>query len=178
MLFYTTLLVTSLILTLVILWLYKLIVIITRKVFKGRLSNEKPVSMGLPGQINPGRNTKTESQVWGTYGHSNPSTMARTHPAGPTPDQATPWGWPDHDHMNDEYRPMPASSKAGSLNSYLSRNLVNAQTVGTGKQNVDLPDRDDRSAFIGKAYKEVRREARKAASKDLHHTVDDKPWGW
>lgn len=176
MLFYTALFLTSLILTLVILWIYKLIVVVVRYAFRGNLRNEKPVSTGYLDQRGRGRISRRRPEAWGDYGHANPSTMARTHPA--VPEKATPWGWPSHDQVNNEYHPVLASSREGNLNTYLSGQFVSPQVLGTGRFNVDRPDRDDHPAFIGRAYIEVRKGARKAASKDLSHKVDGKPWGW
>ena len=172
MLFYTTLFITSLILTLIILSLYKLTVAIVRKVFQGNLPHERSAAIGHADQRSLDRSSKTESDVWGGYGHSNPSTVACTYPA--LPDKATPWGWGGQDRVKDEYRPRPAASKTGDLNSYLSRHVVNRHVVGTGRVNVDGLCRDDHPAFVGRTYK----EARKAASIDLRHKVEGKPWGW
>jgi hypothetical protein len=176
MLFYTTLLLTSLIVTLAIIWMYKLIVFLARNVFRGN-----PHSIGLDSnprfnQKSPGLKWGSDARPWGGIGHSNPSTVARTHPA--VPDQTTPWGWPDHKHADDGYHPTPASLPEESLNTYLSRQSIRPDMLGTWKLNVDRPDRDDRSVFNSKVHQQALKRARKAVSKDMYHKADAKPWGW
>ena len=133
MLFYTTLLITSFLLTLVIIGLKNLIVSVARKSF----------SFGK-------RDAKAGPTAWGTQPHATPANLAKTHPAAAL---STPWGWPGNDHKVRENHAEPAAANGASLNAYLARKNDKHQTTSDWKRNSGRPVRGGRSLLAGYAYK-------------------------
>lgn len=171
MLFYTTLLITSLLLTLVIIGLKNLIVFVARKAFG---LGQRNVGLGPTAHLDQkthNRNFKAASSAWGTQPHATPGTLARTHPAAA---QNTPWGWPKHDHESHENHPNLAVKDGASLTAYLARRHNKRETAADWKRNVGRPVRDDRSALAGTAYT----PSQDTISKYGIDEKDDKPWGW
>jgi hypothetical protein len=153
-LFYTTLLIASLIVTLVILGLYNLVVFVGNKIktfrnpdeYVGRTSHLREKNGAFPNK---------SSKAWGSYGHATPAELACTHPAGLN--SRAPWGWPGNNHNQHglhEDRPntKPDASKRATLSSYLNQKNDRDRSVADWKQNIGRPIRDDRSGLAGKAY--------------------------
>jgi hypothetical protein len=166
-LFYTTLLITSLLLTLAIIGLKNLIVFVARKAFG---LGKRHVQAGPTAHLDKmtlGRSLNT----WGTQPHATPANLAKTHPASA---QNTPWGWPGNRHEIHENHPKPATSNEGSLSAYLTRKHEKRQSAADWKRNVGRPDRDDRSALAGSTYK----PSEDAISRYGIDEKGDRPWGW
>jgi hypothetical protein len=149
MLFYTTLLITSFLLTLVILGLKNLIVFAARKAFKPGIQNTNEVPVAYRDQEIMGRNQNVASSAWGKQPHATPATMAKTHPAVPA---NTPWGWPGYNRDTHEQQPRVAAANGTSLNAYLARKDKEHRPAADWKRNIGRPIRDDSSSINGRAY--------------------------
>jgi len=170
-LFYSTLLITSFLLTLVILGLKNLLVFVARNVFGLGKQNTKGAPTAHLNRKAPAKNLTVAPSAWGRQGHATPATVAKTHPALPG---NTPWGWPGSDPETREHHPGTAAARGTSLNAYLARKYEKQQTVGDWKRNIGRPARDDGSALAGTAYK----PSEDAISRYGIDKKDDRPWGW
>jgi len=150
MLFYTTLLITSFLLTLVIIGLKNLIVFVARKAFGLGRRHVKAGPTAHLDQKTLGRSPKVASSAWGTQPHATPANLAKTHPAAAL---STPWGWPGNDLKVRENHAKPAAANGGSLNAYLARKYDKHQTAADWKRNIGRPTRDNRPLLAGYAYK-------------------------
>lgn len=167
MLFYITLLLTSLVVTLMILWLYKLTVFFVRKVFR---STHDQAGVGPVDHV---RARRKASRAWGIRAHATPTKQAQTHPASAN-NRAGRWsGYAQSVHKE---HPELATSTGADLSSYLSR-----QDSETSRRSVDWkrelgrPIRDDsRPAFRSDSQK----SGQNVASKHHGHKGGDTPWGW
>ena len=171
MLFYVALLLTSLILTLLILWFYKLIVFVARKVLGSSLPAEEFGPTVHLNQNIPGENLQLASKPLGRQEHSTPANLARTHPA--KTDNTTPWGWPGNDHDIREQHTKGVPTNGGTLNSYLVRSGYHHQVTGNWKEDIGPASRDERPGLTGKAYQPSR-----GTLPDYKSNISDKPWGW
>jgi hypothetical protein len=169
-LFYTTLLITSFLLTLVIIGLKILIVFVARKAFG---LGKRHVNVGPTAHLDqktPGRSPKVASSAWGTQPQATPANLAKTHPAAA---QNTPWGWPGNGHETHENYPKPAVANKATLSAYLARNHEKQQPAADWKRNIGRPARDERSALAGAAYK----PSQDAISRYGIDKKGDRPWG-
>lgn len=171
MLFYATLLITSLVVTLVILWVYNMTILAVKKFRESRGLSESHDPTAHLNEKKYGRNVKKVTKAWGEYGHATPNNLARTHPA--RSGSPAPWGWPGNDHESHEHQPKPLTAEGASLSAYLERNSSREKSVENWKKNVARPVRDDRPALAGKAYSPSKDTIDKFSNED-----DDRPWGW
>lgn len=171
MLFYTTLLVTSFLLTLVILGIKNLIVFAARKAFKPGKQNAHEVPVTYRDQKIMGGNLNVASSAWGKQPHATPASLAKTHPAAPV---NTPWGWPGYDRETHEHQPRVATANGTSLNAYLARKEEKHRPAADWKRNIGRPIRDDSSSVRGCAYS----PSEDAISRYGIGKADDRPWGW
>jgi hypothetical protein len=148
-LFYTTLLITSLLLTLAIIGLKNLIVFAARKVFKPGKQNTNEGPAAYRDQKTMGRNLNEASSAWGRQAHASPTTLAKTHPVMPA---NTPWGWPGYNRETREQQPRVAAANGTSLNAYLARKDKEHRPAADWKRNIGRPVRDDSSSINGRAY--------------------------
>lgn len=151
MLFYTTLLITSLLLTLAILGLKDLIVFMVRRSLRKQKHYQSAGKTTHPKNRAMGTKLNTDSPAWGRLSHASPATMAKTHPA--LPDSGTPWGWPGSDNNTREYNSSSAPARGATLSDYLARKYEEQQTAGDWKRNIGRPLRDEGVALSGQAYK-------------------------
>jgi hypothetical protein len=145
MLFYTTLFIVSLLVTLVILWLYNLVVFVGKKINVSRSSGEYSDGAHQFGDRKYAKIPKMTTQVWGSSGHATPAGLACTHPA--RPNSPAPWGWPGHDHEAHDH---PKS--VATLNHYLAQKKIRDESVSEWKRNISRPVRDDRHGLAGRVY--------------------------
>ena len=171
MLFYTTLLITSFLLTLVIIGLKNLIVFVARKAFMLGKQNTHVGPTAHLDQKTMGRGLKAASSAWGTQPHATPANLAKTHPAAA---QNTPWGWPGNGHETHENHSRPATANGATLSAYLARKYDKRQPAADWKRNIGRPVRDESSALAGTAYK----PSEDAISRYGIDKKGDKPWGW
>ena len=154
MFFYTSLFIASLLVALVLHWLYHVVVDFREKVSREVLPGSRNKST-VDHESRPVRANITKiPDPWGWGEHTNPSQAART--AGIAPSDAVPWGWPGNDrdiHAHGQH----SDSRA-----------VHAKPVH------GWPYREDKAEFAGKAYKVTR----KAEIKRTRLSTAGKPWGW
>jgi hypothetical protein len=151
MLFYATLLITSLMVTLIILALYNLVVHFAKRNASSKARRDPAAHLG---DYKHGRRLHPASSQWGRpNSHAEPAELARTHPAQPV--GAIPWGWPGNEvGHHDAVHHRSSTNGAGMLDNHLVRHtLAKNQTVDDWKHNIARPVRDDRRSLAGKAYK-------------------------
>jgi hypothetical protein len=170
-LFYTTLLITSFLLTLVIIGLMNLIVFVARKAFGPGKRHVKASPTAYFDQRTLDRSPKVASSAWGTQPHATPANLAKTHPAVA---QNTPWSWPGNGHETHENHPKPVTANGAGLNAYLARKHEKQRPAVDWKRNIGRPPRDDRSPLEGAAYQ----PSEDAISRYGIDKKDDRLWGW
>jgi len=162
MFFYTFLLIASLIVALVILWLYKAIVDAGKVAYKAILPSTKETPSDQPeeailstttGEIPTPWGWERRSP-WGWKSHSKPNQVARTYASKPT-DQNL-WGTNQGIH---EPRSKYESQSGLYLDSEVKRDDANQQSAVTGQVYVDWPYRERKTELTGQAYKVTREKS-------------------
>ena len=147
MLFYTTLLITSFLLTLAILGLKYLVVFVARKVFGlGKRVAEADLAAYRRQKTSDG-SLKAIPTYRAREFYATAPALAKTDTAAPT------WGGSGNDRDGYEHSSMSATAGRGSLNDYLASKYDKKQNVGDWKRNIGRPARDDTSALAGTAYR-------------------------
>ena len=155
MLFYTALIIASLIVALLVLWAFQVIARAGRSVFKSRLPDAKNASTS---HLRVQRLATTVNETptpWGWKSHETPANMAKTHAAPPS--RQTQWGGSEN-----TTRP-PAYDNSGST-----------RRVNINKPAIGWPYREEKSELAGKAYK----VSRKTKPRLSNLGTVSKPWGW
>jgi hypothetical protein len=162
--------VASLIVALIILWLYHAIVDVGKQVYRSILPSAKnsPVDHLQDVRIHTAINDARTP--WGWKSHETPANVAKTHVAKPS--EPTPWGWPGNGNKIREHGPASAYPNGSKTESELSG--YGEKSESKAKQKVGWPYREDEFEFAGKAYKVTRK--RKVKKTNLRKT--GKPWGW
>lgn len=165
MFFYTSLFVASLIVALIILWLYHAISDVGKAVYRAIL----PSSKG-----NPADHLKSETVLrttindtptpWGWGDHTKPSQAART--AKIVPSDSVPWGWPGNNNKIREH------GQHYDLNA--GQALAESDDNEKPKPVTGWPYREEKFDFAGKSYK----VSRKARPKKTNLSNTSTPWGW
>jgi hypothetical protein len=168
MFFYTMLFLASVVVALVVLWLYNSIVSIGKTVYTAILPSTKDdITDHLEGvQLNTTIN-KTRTP-WGWKDSSTPAALARTHPA--EVDKQTPWGWPGNEKEIREHKSVNQSSDGGDLRSYLKHQRAKIQSIAEKKSTVGWPYREE--TFAGSTA------TRRLKPKRTNLSTTGKPWGW
>lgn len=168
MFFYTSLFVASLIVALVILWLYNAVADVGKQVYRAILPSSKS-NVTEHVQDIPLNTTINETPTpWGWKSHETPATVAKTRAAKPS--KATPWGWPGNEKEIRDHGPngtWPDGSKTEASLAGYGEKPKSARKVG-------WPYREEEFEFAGKAYK----VSRKAKPKKTNLSKTGKPWGW
>lgn len=151
MLFYVTLLLISILLTLIILGLKNLIMFVFKKAVQGGREGVKYRTASKSYVRVPGSTGNEVSSAWGKRDYATSGVPAKTHPASAF--SATPWGWPGGENGGSGNRSRSASTSQGSLNAYLARSYNNRAPVADWKRNIGRPIRDDWSPLTGEVYK-------------------------
>jgi len=165
MFFYTSLFVASLIVALVVLWLYHAIADVGKAVYRAIL----PSSKGNPADHLEAetvlRTTINDTPTpWGWGDHAKPSQAART--AKIAPSDSVPWGWPGN---NNEIR---EHGQHYDLNA--GKALTEPGAAKKPKPVTGWPYREEKFDFAGKSYK----VSRKAKLKKTNLGNTSTPWGW
>lgn len=147
MLFYTTLLITSFLLTLAILGLKYLVVFVARKVFGIGKRFVEADSAAHRRQKPSDGSLKAIPSYRASEFYATAPALARADTAAPR------WGLPESDQEFYEYPPKPATTARGSLNDYLASKYDKNLNVADWKRNIGRPARDDTSALAGTVYK-------------------------
>jgi hypothetical protein len=168
MLFYSTILIVSLIVAVVILWFYHT----TKDTSKAIYKTIKPPAVDHS-PTNPLKETTPPMAVtdtpapWGTKSHQTPRNLAQTYAAKPL--EQAPWGWPGHkpQQVREQHT---HNARHSSLN-----DAPSADPASIRSQNVGWPYREDVMKTGGKVYKITRKvpPPEKTSLKNLL-----KPWGW
>ncbi len=163
MFFYASLFVASLIVALVVHWLYQVIKdaweVLARTIF---LHRQNRAAAGFEAAVGP--------SAWGRGERANPSQAART--AAIAPADTVPWGWPGHEHNVREQGVREQGPKTTpGYGSVAPAGMVSRQREEVA---VGWPYREEKLEMAGKAYKVTR----KTAVKKENLSASGKPWGW
>lgn len=165
MFFYTSLFIASLIVALVILWLYHAIADVGKAVTRAILPSSKGnASKHLEPAILRRTTINDTPTPWGWGEHSKPSQAART--AGIAPSKSVPWGWPGNDNEIREHG-RNYELNAGAA---LTEPTADKKT----KPATGWPYREEKFDFAGKSYK----VSRKVTPQKTNLGKTDTPWGW
>jgi len=127
MFFYTSLFVASLVVALVVVWLYNAVADVATQIYRAFLPSSKNNTTKYVRDV-PLHTTINDTPIpWGWGSHETPKTVAKTHAA--IPSKESPWGW-------------PGSNKSKS--------------VEKEKSKVSWPYREEEPEFAGKSYKVTR----------------------
>jgi len=164
MFFYTTLFIASLIVALVVLWLYHAIVDVGKVVYQAILPSSKGRSTAHLEHETIYTTVNETPTPWGWGEHSKPSQAARTAKIAQA--DSVPWGWPGND------RKIRGSGQPFDLNA----GVKPAESVSDKKKEavIGWPYREDKFEFAGKAYKVTR----KVTPEKTNLQTTGKPWGW
>jgi hypothetical protein len=165
MLFYSALFVASIVVAVVILWIFQSLSSVGKAVYQAFLPSSKG-NLGPAAHLDSQRLTTTINDVpmpWGWKGGSNPSQVARATAA--SPGVPAPWGWSGE---KNKARELKRNNAPG--------NPYSTTRKATNKQEKEKPSayREESFDFAGKTYKVKRaRKLRKTHLKNM-----GKPWGW
>ena len=169
MFFYTSLFVASVIVALVILWLYNSIVEAGKVVYRAFLPSSKTSTTSHLDNQTVAPTVNDTPTPWGWKVGSKPATLARAHPARPV--ENAPWGWPGNPN---EIRDHGPGGDGTGLDSYLSKLEARRNDRKAKRAPVGWPHREEMFEFAGKAYKVTRR----VAPRKTNLKTASKPWGW
>ena len=175
MFFYTTLFIASLIVALVIVWLYNAVADVAKQVYRAMLPSAKNNLTDHVKDVPMRTSINDTPTPWGWNGHGTPKHAAKTHAAKPEmPSAATPWGWAGNDREIREHgsaHAFPNGSKTETAFKSYANKLKPAQKP---KEKVGWPYREEKFEFAGKSYKVTR----KARPRRTNLSTAGKPWGW
>lgn len=164
MLFYTALFIASLIVALILLWIFHALADVGKAVYRAMLPSSKD---------NPTAHLEAETvrasvndtpTPWGWGEHSKPAQAARTTAAASA--DTVPWGWPGNDREIRDHGQNYQLNAGGAL--------TEPKTEEKKETGVGWPYREEKFDFAGKAYKVTR----KVVPKKTNLRETDKPWGW
>ncbi len=162
MLFYTGLLIASLLVALIAHWVYRTIRYNASSVYSTVIPgvSEGPTSH-VKAHVTP-VTTGGSAAPWGWTNHETPANAAKTHAALPT--EKPHWDWSGNKSEINEHHPHhgPDAYSAKS------------NQVDTRKASAGWPHREDKLEFAGKSYKVTR----KVTPRTPDTAGADKPWGW
>jgi len=162
MLFYTALLIASLVAALVILWVYRTIQYNAGSVYKTVIPDSELAHINHSKSKTAPAASGGSASPWGWNGHETPANAAKTHAALPT--EKPQWDWSGNRNEISETHPHH-----GSHDSYAVPNRDKTLKAGAG-----WPHREEKQEFAGKAYKVTR----KAPKRTSGTAAASKPWGW
>ncbi len=168
MFFYTALLVASIVIAVILLWIFQSLASVGKAVHQAFLPSSKG-NLDPTAHLASQRLATTINDVpmpWGWNGDSNPSQVARATAAAPG--VPAPWGWSGGKNKARELK-----RKNGPGNPYsTTRKAANRRKQE--KPSAGWPYREESIDFTGKTYQVKRaRKLRKTHLKNM-----DKPWGW
>lgn len=152
MLFYITLLITSLIVITVLLWFLRMVSALTQSIRGTHTPNAKQGPTAHLNERQYNKSSKRASRAWGKKPHATPANLARTHPA--KVDKSTPWGWRGNVNAIREQKLKVAASEEATLNSTQARKNLRRETVDSWKQMQKQRQlrRKNNSSLSGQAY--------------------------
>lgn len=174
MFFYTSLFVASIIVAVVVLYLYNAVVDVGRTVYKTLLPSSKDkLTAHIPEEALSTTINETLTP-WGWSTESSQAKVGRTNRAL-SPKQ-TPWGWKGNDRVVRHHGAKRGanSGAANGLDGFAAKTGNESNPAENPVATVGWPYREEKFEFAGKSYK-VTRKARPAKT-NLRNT--GKPWGW
>lgn len=169
MFFYTSLFVASVIVALVIIWLYNSIVEAGKVVYHAFLPSSKTNTTSHLDNKTVAPTVNDTPTPWGWRAGSKPATEARAHPARPA--ENAPWGWRGN---ANKIRDRGPNGHGTGLDSYLQKLDTRRKDRKEKRARVGWPYREEMFEFAGKAYKVTRR----MTPKKTNLQTASKPWGW
>lgn len=165
MFFYTSLFVASLIVALIVLWLYHAIADVGKAVYRAMLPSSKDNPTDHLERDTVLRTTINDTPTpWGWGEHAKPSQAARATRIAPS--ESVPWGWPGNDNKIREH------GKQYDLNAGVA--LTEPVPDDKKKSTTGWPYREEKFDFAGKSYK----VSRKASPEKTNLRNTGTPWGW
>ena len=117
MFFYTSLFIASLIVALVIVWLYNSVADVVTQVYRAFLPSSKNNFTDQVRDVPLHATTINDTPTpWGWNSHETPKTVAKTHAA--IPSKSTPWGWSGNDREIREHGPTHAIPNDSKTKAY------------------------------------------------------------
>ena len=177
MVFYSLLFVASVIVALVVLYLYHQLAGAGQAVYKTLLPSSKTNPASDRDYARIATSVNDTPTPWGWKSKAAQTKKSRVHPASPPGN--VPWGWKGNDHKIREHGPKPSihntvKSGAVGLDAFLKQNENGPNSSSASSGNVGWPYREEKSEFAGKVYK----MKRKAAPARTNLRTAGKPWGW
>lgn len=170
MFFYTSLFVASILVAVVILYLYNAVLDVGRTVYRALLPSSKD-KLTAPTPKEALSSTVNETLTpWGWSNESSQAKVGRTNRA--LSSKQTPWGWKGNDRVIREHGAK--SRAANGLDGLTAKTGNESNMAENPVATVGWPYREEKFEFAGKSYK-VTRKARPART-NLRNT--GKPWGW
>jgi hypothetical protein len=167
MFFYTALIVASVIVALIILWLFNAIADAGKVVYSAILPSSKTnANQHLDKAVHVASTINSTRTPWGWKSGATPAREAHANPAKPS--KQAPWGWPGNEN---EIREHGASA---AYNAHLDDANAQLRSKETEKPNVGWPYREEKFEMAGKTYK----VSRKVRPKRTNLATTGKPWGW
>lgn len=165
MFFYTALIVASVIVALVILWVYHAISDAGKVVYRSMPARSKnKANQHLDREIRAATTVDTRTP-WGWKGGATPAREAHAHPAMPS--NQSPLDWRGNGTNISEHGKSPAyKDQLAEANARLRSNEP--------KPHVGWPYREEKHEMAGSAYK----VSRKVGPKKTKQAASGKPWGW
>lgn len=175
MFFYSLLLVASVIMALVVLYLYRMLADVGKAVYRAFLPSAKNDPSNHQNEVKVATSINDTPTPWGWHGQVAQERKERTHTAAPP--LIVPWGWKGNGHEIRErgHKPSVRSSVqngATGLDAFLKRKRLESDSAF--RDGVGWPYREEKFELAGKVYKMTRRET--FARTDFTTMV--KPWGW
>ena len=185
MLFYASLFVTCVIVSAVVLWIYRLVAAATKTAYRSFLPSSRG-NIRHQRMINQNVSTNSARTPWGWSSTGNPrralpvAAKIQRVPATPS---TTPWGWPGNKSS------AAAKAKPGvvervdaesTLKATPGRVLGSSEGISSNKKSagdtpmVGWPYREESFEFAGKQYKVLRKPNKRR--KNIGGV--SKPWGW
>jgi len=165
MFFYTSLFVASLIVALIVLWLYHAIADVGKAVYRAILPSSKENPADHLARDTVLRTTINDTPTpWGWGDHDKPAQAART--ARIAPSESVPWGWPGNDNKIREH------GQQYDLNAGVA--LTEPVPGDKKKPATGWPYREEKFDFAGKSYK----VSRKVTPEKTNLRNTGTPWGW
>lgn len=174
MFFYTSLFVASVIVALVVVWLFNAIMDVGKQVYRAMLPSSKDNLTSHVHDVPLNTTINDTPTPWGWKSHETPRNAAKTHAATPIPAKSTPWGWPGNEGEVRKHGPEHVMPNGSRTEADMWGLGGKAKSTEPAKLKVGWPYREEKFEFAGKSYKVSRK--RKVRKTDLSKT--GKPWGW
>lgn len=180
MLYYITLLLVIVVVSVIAIWAYRAIVGMARTAHTAMLPTRRKISAKTKARLKSRQKMRSKAKV-----------SAKRASGSEIP---TPWGWRDEAHTVHSPRPQQSTNKPGSDRKLWSgssrKSAINERNAGysvssnhepgyskpeqkAARQRVGWPYREDKMAFAGKAYKVSRK-----ATEGSDVATEGKPWVW